>query len=684
MKLSFHKYAFALLASLALVSCAKDYALVGTEREKGGTPIWLSTRVTMQNTRAAGVVSNDAISPTTSDWESKVVSLRMIISDSQTGTIVYNEKEDNPTELTDRFTQTSGEQSRWRRPIKILPGTYDFWFIANEGVNWFAPTESNGDRRDHFSELSTQVWDKLTVGSNIARIFDGKVFTGADAGYAPLAHLDMVPYRKYAGRDKNPIWTPIVGDVDLKKNELWDSWSLNRPMPMSAVYKDVEINSTRNNKGMSEQDPQHFIAGGDEKVKLVRCMAKVTINVEKAAHVNADKRVDYLEWPALGKFAITLLNRPRYWSFFNTPLFDMNHTPRQFKFYSDIFPDDESRYRAVVINHGGNSVPESYGGIVYDRPSSSEADLKRYSYSFYVPELLLPKHPLDGEPNGGQANDRLNAVMLAFSAPGHGFSVKVKGKRTDFFNEHPSADESVNYYPYSSKAEFEAVLDDSKAFNLGTADLTERNDNTDNPRLPNPQWYSKFSLLRNRHYEYTIREKDRMVVDVRIAPWETDVEQGEVHSFDDFQVEVLDPSFSNATKKTKLRIQTTFGKNAQGYNRHSFAKVKFTLLDQNGGVNQQAYFSNLGNVQQVQAESGNKPKWVAFGNWEDVHFDGGFGECEINWAETSGINQPGNGKNILKIEFFADAEMTRLVKDSQTLYISVRDTDWKEAFRKFK
>ena len=686
MKLSLHKYAFALLASLVLVSCAKDYALVGTEREKGGAPIWLSTNVTVQNTRAAGTVSNDAISSTTDDWESKIVSLRMIISDSKTGIIVYNEKEDNPQELTDRFTQTSGEYATWRRPIKIIPGTYDFWFVANEGVNWFSPTEGNSGRRDYFSALSTQVWNKLTVGSNIARIFDGKVFTGADAGYTPLAHLDIVPYRKYAGRDKNPIWTPIVGKDDIRKNELWDSWSLNRPMPMSAVYKDVEINNTRNNKGTSEQDPQHFIAGGDEKVKLVRCMSKVTIKVEKSAYLNENKTIRNLQWPALGKFAITLLNRPRYWSFFNTPLFDMNHTPREFKFYSDIFPDDQSRYRAITINHGGNSVPESYGGKDYSNElkSSGESDLRDYYYTFYVPELLLPKHPLDGEPNGGQAYDRLNAVMLAFSAPGHGFSVKVQGKRTDFFNEHPSADESVNYYPYNSKAEFEAVLDDSKAFNLGTMDLTERNIDTDNPRLPNPEWYSKFSLLRNRHYIYTIRERKRLQVDVRIAPWETDVEQGEVHSFDEFQVEVLDPSFSNATKKTKLRFQTTFGKNSQGYDRHNFAKVKFTLLDQNGAVNQQAYFSNLGNVQQVQAESGNKPKWVAFGNWQDVHFDGGFGECEINWAEASGNNMPNGGSNILKVEFFADPEMTRLVKDTSPLYISVRGANWKEEFRKLK
>lgn len=678
MKLSFSTYTLSLLASLALVSCAKDYALVGTEREKGGTPIWLSTSVTVQNTRAAGAVSNDAISPTTSDWESKVVSLRMIISDSQTGTIVYNEKEDNPTELTDRFTQTSGEQSIWRRPIKIVPGTYDFWFIANEGVNWFAPTETNPGRRDHFSELSTQVWDKLTVGSNIARIFDGKVFTGADAGYAPLAHLDMVPYRKYVGRDKNPIWTPIVGDVDLKKNELWGSWSLNRPMPMSAVYKNVDINNTRNNKGMSEQDPQHFIAGGDEKVKLVRCMAKVTINVEKAAHVNDAKKVDYLQWPALGKFAITLLNRPRYWSFFNTPLFDMNHTPRQFKFYSDIFPDDESRYRAVVINHGGNSAPESYGGIVYDSPSKSDADLKRYRYTFYVPELLLPKHPLDGEPNGGQAYDRLNAVMLAFSAPSHGFSVKVQGKRTDFFNDLPSADESVNYYPYSSKAEFEAVLDDSKAFNLGTADLTERNDNTDNPRLPNPQWYSKFSLLRNRHYEYTIREKDRLQVEAVIAPWNEEP-KSETLVFDEVQVKVPDPSFSAADKQMKLRIQNAFASP-----NHLYDKIRISLLNQDGGENSQAYFTNYGTMTSAKS-IGQKVVQLIYGGDAAHHAGQGFVDFVVNWSATTGNNAPAIGKGFIKLEYLNGQGQPQNSPSGRSYdIISVGSADWSKLYRDFE
>lgn len=670
MKLSFQKYTLSLLASLVLVSCAKDYALVGTEREKGGTPIWLSTSVTVQNTRAAGAVSNDPISPSpTTDWESRVVSLRMIISDSQTGTIVYNEKEDNPTELTERFTQYPDVNARWRRPIKILPGTYDFWFIANEGKFWYSPTEENGHKRDDYSWNGTKVLDKLTVGSNIARIFDGRVYEddAARKHWEPLSHLDIAPYRKWNAREKR--WHP---EVDPKPGNI----EYNYPMPMSAVYKDVEINITRNNKGMSDQDPQHFIAGGDERVKLVRCMAKVTINVEKAAHVNTAKNVDYLEWPAMGKFAITLLNRPRYWSFFNTPLFNMNHTPRQFKFYSDIFADDQSRYRCTTICEGATA-PESYGGETYTAASQHEADLKRYRYTFYVPELLLPKHPLDGEPNGGQAFDRLNAVMLAFSAPNQGFWKKSSDA---LFDKYPAATESRNFYPYADQAEFEAKLNETKAFNLGTADLTERNDNTDNPRLPNPQWYSKFSILRNRHYEYTIREKDRLQVEMRIAPWEEEKSLGESLMFNWVQVNVADPTFSSTNKETRLRIQNDLKTTDQTY---EWATI--TLLDQDGKPNTQAYFKDYGNMRKVNA-SGNANK-LQFGNIGQHNNEQGFADFTVNWSNASGKNLPAAGKTFIRIEYFKSDRgqvvpaTNRLGEKSSD--IVVRSANWRDTYDSF-
>ena len=668
MKLSFSTYALSLFASLALVSCAKDYALVGTEREKGGEPIWLSTNVTVHSTRAAGAVSNDPISSTTDDWESRVVSLRMIISDSRTGTIVYNEKEENTYDLTDRFTQISGAQSIWRRPIQILPGTYDFWFIANEGKFWYSPTETNGGKRDDYSWNGTKVLDKLTVGSNIARIFDGRVYTddAARQNWEPLSHLDAAPYRKWNSRTRR--WVPEV----LQKP---GTIEYNYPMPMSAVYKNIEINITRNGKGTNQQDPQHFIAGGDEKVKLVRCMAKVTINVEKAAHVNDAKRVDYLEWPMMGKFAITLLNRPRYWSFFNTPLFEMNHTPRQFKFYSDIFADDQSRYRCTTICEGATAA-EPYGGLTYSEKSRNAGDLRTYRYTFYVPELLLPVHPLDGDPSRGeQAFDRTNAVMLAFSAPNKGFWGKSSNA---LFDDYPAATDSHNFFPYASQAEFEAVLGETKAFNLGTADLTESNINSDNPKLPNPNWYSKFSLLRNRHYVYTIREKDRLQVDAVIAPWNEEP-KSETLVFDEVQVRVPDPSFSATDKQMKLRIQNAFASP-----NHTYETIRLSLLNQDGGENSQAYFTNYGTMTPAKRNGQNVVQLIYGGNAAH-HRAQGFVDFVVNWSATTGKNAPLAGKTFIKLEYLNGQGQPQNTPTGRSYdLIPVGAANWSDLYGKFE
>ena len=652
-------------AALACVSCAKDYTLVGTEREQGGAPIWLSTSVTVHNTRAAGAVAqNTPISASETQMDNKVYSLRMIISDSRTGDIVYNERTDDPQEVAAKYAQTAGTTAMWKKPIKIIPGTYDFWFIANEGANWFAPV-TNG-QNDRMNELGNKVWDNLREGSNIARIFDGQVFGGNDASVAPLAHLDLVPYRKYKGRATDGPWTPKVDN----SGDLWANWSLNRPMPMSAVYKDVYIASTRNGKGTTEQDPQHFIADGDEMVKLVRCMAKVTIIVKKAAYVNSNRTVRNLQWPVLDKFAITLLNRPRYWSFFNTPLFEMNHKPREFKYYSDIFPDDQSRYRAYPISVGGNNAPESFDGLSYSAQSSNESDLKDYQYTFYVPELLLEKNPLDGDPSKGeQAFDRTNALMLAFSAPNRGF-----WGRRDLFNSNPGPAENVNYKPYGSKAEFESKIDESKAFNIGTTDLEEVNDHEspNSPKLFNPDKYSKFSILRNRHYKITISEKDRLQVDAEIAPW-NDTTRTETNIYDAVQVNVPDPSFSATDKQMTLRIQTSFAK-------HKFAGVRISLLNQDGGENAQAYFSNVGTMH-PENSNGSRVVQLMYGKVPAHHKPQGFSDFTINWSATSGKNAPAVGKAFIRLEWLDGSGHPVLISGHDHEDIVVRPADWETLYR---
>lgn len=652
-------------AALACASCAKDYTLVGTEREQGGAPIWLSTSVTVHNTRAAGTVAqNTPISASETQMDNKVYSLRMIISDSRTGDIVYNERTDDPQEVAAKYAQTAGTTAMWKKPIKIIPGTYDFWFIANEGANWFAPV-TNG-QNDRMNELGNKVWDNLREGSNIARIFDGQVFGGNDASVAPLAHLDLVPYRKYKGRATDGPWTPKVDN----SGDLWANWSLNRPMPMSAVYKDVYIASTRNGKGTTEQDPQHFIADGDEMVKLVRCMAKVTIIVKKAAYVNSNRTVRNLQWPVLDKFAITLLNRPRYWSFFNTPLFEMNHKPREFKYYSDIFPDDQSRYRAYPISVGGNNAPESFDGLSYSAQSSNESDLQDYQYTFYVPELLLEKNPLDGDPSKGeQAFDRTNALMLAFSAPNRGF-----WGRRDLFNSNPGPAENVNYKPYGSKAEFESKIDESKAFNIGTTDLEEVNDHEspNSPKLFNPDKYSKFSILRNRHYKITISEKDRLQVDAEIAPW-NDTTRTETNIYDAVQVNVPDPSFSATDKQMTLRIQTSFVK-------HKFAGVRISLLNQDGGENAQAYFSKVGTMH-PEKSNGSRVVQLMYGKVPAHHKPQGFSDFTINWSATSGKNAPAVGKAFIRLEWLDGNGHPVQFSGHDHEDIVVRPADWETLYR---
>ena len=191
-----------LSAALACVGCAKDYALVEAERAKNSVPIWMSTNVTVMGTRGTRAGDNFV---TTDNYEDKVVSLRLIISESGSGKIVKNIFYNNATDLEKALIQNG---PRWTKPFRIVPGQYDFWFIANEGSNWYSPTN---DVRGNYAALSAKgnnIFDQLTEGQHIARIFDGKVLTGADAQLTPLARLDIAPYK--AGTLRDIVWQPSV------------------------------------------------------------------------------------------------------------------------------------------------------------------------------------------------------------------------------------------------------------------------------------------------------------------------------------------------------------------------------------------------------------------------------------------------------------------------------------------
>lgn len=665
----------ALLSVLFLTACAKDYNLVGTEREKGGTPIWLSANVRVHNTRA--------ISNATADDDTKIYSLRLIISDSQTGKVVYNEKTTTLSGVEDKYSQPAGETSVWRKPFQIIPGDYDFWFIANEGQNWYAPNVSSRADKNAAATAYNQALDRLAVGTDIARIFDGKVF--ADATQQPLSHLDLRIFGtlRDATQNRQVMWWPDA----------------TRPMPMSAVYRNVTINSTRNGKGATEDDPQHFIANGDELVELVRCFAKVTLNFERATLVKNLRGIfpEALRFPFFGDFGVTILNRPRYWSYFNTPYFEMNHTPRAFNFYSDIFPEGEARYRYERLAIGKWNYPSNNTwvhlptspDVTYTNAdlSANDNDLKDYRYTFYVPEMLLEKGTLDGNANGGVAERWDRSLLISLFKPGH-----TMGTGSDL-TPPLQGDE----FPFGSQSAFKSALDQTTYFSIG-----QQNINEDAPtlgggqrfELPNAERYSRFSLLRNHHYVYNIRERERLQVDVRIAPWEEEVDNSRRYVFQDFQIWVEDPTFSNTSGKTRIRIQATTPTSDMSHIRLALLnnEVDYGSYRDGGNVNekgaipgkanQQVFFSGYGNQPTMAKINGNANFNQAVVEMNKLR-NQNYQEFTIEWGSASTANRPTQDRAVLRVQWYrggvSDAQEEQFSRQSNA-FIFALPGNWKSRF----
>ncbi len=646
-----------LFSCLVLASCAKDYALVEAEREKSRTPIWMSTNVTVMGTRGTRAGENIV---TTSNYEDKIVTLRLIISESGSGKIVKNIFYNNPNDLQKALIQNGAQ---WTKPFQIVPGQYDFWFIANEGKNWYSPTDDNVRNYEALSAKGNGIFNKLTEGQHIARIFDGKVLTGADAQVTPLARLDIAPYKKETLRDE--VWQP----------------SAERPMPMSAVYRNVTVTlRDAQGRGTNENNPQHFVGNGHEVVQLMRCMAKVTLVVKQAAHVQGDGTIDRLEWPFLGQFTIVLGNRPRYWSFFNTPLFEMNHTPTGgFSFYNNIFTPDVTRHLALRLKKQKEVALQNNGQSYV--ASKNNNDLKDYTYSFYLPEQLIERKLYDGELTGGIAPDEPweDRVFISFSPTNRRFYTEAG--YSDLFNETVgSSNPRKRFWPFNSLDDWKSALEETTYFRVGHSEWPERADRTGNPLLPNPHKYSKFSILRNRHYVYTVKERDRLQVDVQIAPWDEVPASGETVMLDEVQLKIEDPTFSNGNKKTTLRLQNNFAN-------HKWDYIVISLLNQKGDNLSQtdatsAYFENFGNMINAVALKGDKSKALkvvygktqTFAREEGHHKAQGFIDFTLNWGTAMGINIPAANKPLIRLEFYDK-------NNQHTDYIvKVKDNTWNSIY----
>ena len=95
---------------------------------------------------------------------------------------------------------------------------------------------------------------------------------------------------------------------------------------LHVCIKNVDVQATRNGKGASPADPQHFLAEGDEKVELIRTLSKVKLTIPNSATVESDGAGGYRIKQFLPSRIqrILLKNERPYQSLFLNPFLESN------------------------------------------------------------------------------------------------------------------------------------------------------------------------------------------------------------------------------------------------------------------------------------------------------------------------------------------------------------------------
>lgn len=307
----------ALLASAA--GCRQEFEK--PEEPKGPGDVYLSANVSI---RGVGDINTSA------DFEDRVKTVRLLIFDSGSGTVLYNRV--HP--VGDFTGQPVGASQVWSKPFKITEGNRDFFFVANE-----------------------QDW-----GLDVAL-----------ASVTTRAQLFALP-----------ALTKIEFPAGYRPSEA-------KPMLMTRVYRNVPVTALRNGKGSSAADPQHFVADGDEEVELIRTLAKVKLKLEGV--VNVDE-VGGTYQPTAIKFkrvvpfkGISLVDVPKYFSLFVNPYFNGAGYPSNGDFSADFYnaADLQETVSFTEAQMLANSEAHYLAPTVQPGLASTYYD---YVTSFYVPENL--------------------------------------------------------------------------------------------------------------------------------------------------------------------------------------------------------------------------------------------------------------------------------------------------------
>ena len=489
-----------LRCGLVMLCSAMLFAVVGCNRayvEEGYTdpsePA-LKTPVYMASSIAVRALRSELASGSL-EAEDEIAQLRILAFNSATGQLAIN-KFYGSSERASFVNQPASVAAAWRGAFQIVPGKYDFFFIANE---------------DSWPETKTAL-EALTVG--VAHVSD-------------LYSKDFAMRIPYAGstttqNKKNRTFYPSVASGGTTTN--------GHLFLATRVYKNVDVQAIRNGKGTSPADPQHFLAEGDEKVELIRTLSKVKLTIPNSATAESDGAGGYRIKQFLPSRIqrILLKNERPYQSLFLNPFLESNTFTPGKKYADDWYtkPTDAAKDyvlydRSLTANANETGLSVGVGAEV-TVPAGTPLDAnRRYDCTiwFYVPEHL--RQALSTDPATPGMVDGASGLVLE--------KIGVSG-------------ESTYGIWQQDLTEGKQIVYDNGGSSLYYV-------------LPNVEAYSKYSVVRNHVYDIKLRYAGaQLILNYKVLPWQNGGHTG-VYVMDAFNVSSSDPSFTKEI--TNVIMSTT-------------------------------------------------------------------------------------------------------------------------------
>ena len=511
---------------LAFSSCNRVYeegeqAIPTASIVNRATPIYMATSVRVNPSRSSVSAVEAA--------ENTVKQLRVLAFDSHTHRLAVNKFYDSNDQGL-FSNQTADKDAVWHGAFAIIPGEYDFFFVANE---------------DSWRE----------VKAYLSGLQEGVATT--EAMYNSVSVKDI----SYGSSDatKNKQMRTFSDGTDGNAEHLFLA---------TRSYKNVVVSEERNGKGRQESDPQHFFAEGDEKVDLVRTLAKVKLHFLKAATVEADGnggyRVKQFLPPRVNRLLVK--NQMTHQSLFLNPFFESNVFPNAgafstaTKYTADWYTPIADENVVIYDRSKTNDLTQTglADGVQCDVkvPATGDVDLnQRYDCDiwFYAPERLVQAAGTDP------------------AQPGY-----VEGTTHLTFEKMDGSFKQLGIWQSNFEDGAQKVYDkgaDSKYF-----------------MLPNTGDYSKYSVVRNNVYDITVRySATELRLNYKVLPWGEGAKTGN-YVQDGFNIFVADRTF--AENLTDIWLITASSRLLNGESITLKAKAGYKFIDTDGAEKDDVTYGN--------------------------------------------------------------------------------------------